>query len=67
MTISRAQIPEQIDVFQEGGGAESDSVDTGLSDLEKEIQFLFDFNFRYSWCSNWKNSYIYLFVIWKNL
>ena len=40
MAITRAQIPEQIDVFGNGGGAESDSVDTGLSDLEKEIQFL---------------------------
>ena len=40
MAITRAQIPEQIDVFQEGGGAESDPISTGLSDLEKAIQFL---------------------------
>ncbi len=33
MAISRAQIPEQIDVFQEGGGAESDS----YSQLYKDI------------------------------
>lgn len=37
MAISRAQIPEQIDVFQEGGGAESDSSMKLLNELSKQF------------------------------
>ena len=37
MAISRAQIPEQIDVFQEGGGAESDSYTQLYNELSKQF------------------------------
>jgi hypothetical protein len=37
MAISRAQIPEQIDVFQEGGGAESDSYSQLYQDISGRL------------------------------
>ena len=37
MAISRSQIPEQIDVFQEGGGAESDSYTQLYNELSKQF------------------------------
>ena len=38
MAITRAQIPEQIDVFQEGG--EASATDTTMSELQQQLKFL---------------------------
>ena len=37
MAISRAQIPEQIDVFENGGGAESDSYSQLYQDISGRL------------------------------
>ena len=37
MAITRAQIPEQIDVFREGGGAESDSYTQLYQDISSRL------------------------------
>jgi len=38
MAISRAQIPEQIDIFNEGGAAETDSYTTLYNDIVSQYQ-----------------------------
>ena len=48
MAITRAQIPEQIDAFQEGGGAETNTTDPTtdlISSLREQFATDFDTSF----------------------
>jgi hypothetical protein len=45
MPISRAQIPESVDIFQEGGAAETDSYTERLQQIREQFEPDYDKSF----------------------